>query len=54
MEEKKIFQKPSMQVVELKSKVRILAGSDPGCTVYNDCGDDEEELCMIFDPNNNE
>ena len=29
MEEKKKFVKPSMQVVELKSKVNILAGS--GC-----------------------
>lgn len=30
MEEKKKFEKPSMKVVELKSKVCILAGSCPG------------------------
>lgn len=46
MEEKKIFVKPSMQVIELKSKVRILAGSDPDCPVYDDCGEDGE-LCFF-------
>lgn len=37
MEEKKKFEKPSMKVVELKSKVQILAGSE--CLEYcsGDC-----------------
>ena len=41
MEEKKKFEKPTMKLVELKSKVRILAGSGCGC-------DSAADYCPTF------
>lgn len=35
MAEKKKFEKPEMQVIQLKSKVHMLSGS---CIAYADCG----------------
>lgn len=43
MAEKKKFEKPEMQVIKLKSKVHMLAGSE--CSPYG-CYDD----CPAFDP----